>query len=200
MAAPHSPNPPHRKLRWYQFSMKTLMLFVLMASFLMSWVAVKARRIREQRAAVAMVRAMGGAILYDYQLRDYDDDKGPPPPPGPAWLRELLGQDIFADVVEVNCRDADIVRVIDRFPHVGRLDLSSSTITDDDLRRLKGLKELYGLDLSRTSVTDAGLVHLEGLGLENLDWLALRNTKVTAAGVARLKKKLHTRIIVRDGE
>jgi hypothetical protein len=195
MATPHSPNPPRRKLRWYQFSMKTLMLFVLMASFLMSWMAVKARRIQEQRAAVAMVKAAGGGILYDYQLRDYDDDKGPPPPPGPAWLRELFGQDIFGDVVDVNCRDADVVlRVIDRFPHVERLDLSWSKITDDDLRHLKGLKELYGLDLSRTNVTEAGLVHLEGL--ESLDWLALRNTKVTAAGAARLQKKLNARIIL----
>jgi hypothetical protein len=178
--------------------MRTLMLLVLLASFLMSWVAVKVRRIQGQRAAVAMIEAKGGGILYDYQLRGMNDEKGLPPP-GPAWLRELFGQDIFADVVWVTCQDADVVlRVIDRFPHVGRLDLSWSKITDDDLRRLKGLKELYGLDLSRTGVTEAGLVHLEGL--ESLNWLALRNTKVTAAGAAKLQKKLNARIILHDGE
>ncbi|MBI83284.1 MAG: hypothetical protein CMJ81_08825 [Planctomycetaceae bacterium] len=44
------------------------------------------------------------------------------------------------------------------------------------------------LRLDGTRITDAGLVHLRGL--TNLQWLGLRYTKVTPAGIARLKKEL----------
>jgi hypothetical protein len=192
-----SPPLPHRKLRWCQFSVKTLVLFVLLLSLLISWLGVKMRAVQKQRRSVDAVENVGGFVSYDYQLQEYDDDKGPPPPPGPAWLRRLFGDDIFANVVHVdciNCKESEVVvRALDGLPHVQRLNLAGSNLTDDDLRHLVGLKELYGLDLSRTTVSDGGLVHLQGL--VNLSWLVLSGTKVTDVGVARLRKELrYTRI------
>ena len=44
-----SPTP---KLRWYQFSLRSLLLFVLACSLVCSWLGVKMQRAREQKQAV----------------------------------------------------------------------------------------------------------------------------------------------------
>ena len=68
------------------------------------------------------------------------------------------------------------------------LDLSDTTVTDDDLVHLTRLKWLRVLDLTGTRVTDAGLVHLAGL--TGLLRLYLNDTRVTAAAVAELRRSL----------
>lgn len=66
------------------------------------------------------------------------------------------------------------------------ISLTGISLADEDLKRLKLLTGLRGLDLASTPVTDAGLVHLEGL--TNLRLLDLSGTKVTDAGLAGLKR------------
>jgi len=187
-----SPDPTHRKLRWRQFGMKTLMLVMLLAILAISWLAVKVRAVQQQRKAVEMIEEVGGSVCYDYQLRPYNDDAGPPPPPGPAWLRRRFGDDVFAKVVDVgctNCEDADVVlRALGGLPNVQILNLAGGKLADDNLRYLEGLTQLYGLDLSRTTITDAGLVHLRGL--HNLKWVVLSRTDVSDIGVKNLQKEL----------
>jgi hypothetical protein len=38
-----------RKRRWYQFSLRALLVFVLLVSIGMSWLAVRRQRVRRQR-------------------------------------------------------------------------------------------------------------------------------------------------------
>jgi hypothetical protein len=45
-------------------------------------------------------------------------------------------------------------------PHLERLELSDTRITDSGLGSLKGLKHLRRLDVRRTKVTDAGVEDL----------------------------------------
>ena len=66
-----------------------------------------------------------------------------PQPPGPAWLRKLLGDDLFVNVTKV--------------------DLRGSQVSDAGLKHLKGLTQLQELNLNDTKVSDAGLQHLKGL-------------------------------------
>jgi Leucine-rich repeat (LRR) protein len=68
------------------------------------------------------------------------------------------------------------------------VDLSSTTVTDAGLLRLRGLSQLQTLNLGSTAITDAGLAHLKCL--TKLQELDLSSTKVTDAGVAELKKAL----------
>ena len=42
------------------------MLLVLLASLGMSWYAVRAKKAREQKAAVEEIRKLGGMVHYDY--------------------------------------------------------------------------------------------------------------------------------------
>ena len=55
------------ELRWYQYTLRTLMLATLLACIGMSWVGVKIREARRQKQAVEAIKKSGGAVLYDYE-------------------------------------------------------------------------------------------------------------------------------------
>jgi len=74
-------------------------------------------------------------------------------------------------------------------PNLVGLYLSSSKqVSDDCLVHCKEWKKLETLHVPGTQVSDAGLLHLKEC--KNLKSLELKDTKVTAAGVADLKKAL----------
>ena len=66
------------------------------------------------------------------------------------------------------------------------LDVSRSSISDDDLSTLKyeDLPKFDGFEASATSLTGAGLKHLKGLPLKKL---GLHSAKITDAGIAHCK-------------
>ena len=72
--------------RWAQFSLGTMFVVVTVLCVLCAWLAVKVNRAHRQRDAVDAIRRLGGYAAYE--------------PAGPSWLRELLGDDFFAHVVE----------------------------------------------------------------------------------------------------
>jgi len=51
---------PRARRRWYQYSLRTLLLVMLLASVGISWFAVKMQRARKQREAVEAIRGLGG--------------------------------------------------------------------------------------------------------------------------------------------
>jgi len=59
------PKPQRRR---YQFSLRTLPVFVLLVAIGMSWFAVKMNEARKQREAVEAIVAAGGWVDYDHQL------------------------------------------------------------------------------------------------------------------------------------
>ncbi|HEY4310768.1 MAG TPA: hypothetical protein VGN12_15060 [Pirellulales bacterium] len=80
---------------------------------------------------------------------------------------------------------------IGRMEHLEQLGLRNTQITDDGLHNLTALTNLFHLNLCDTAVSDAGLKILVGLPDQKpVDhhslWLA--GSKVTASGVAELKK------------
>ena len=105
-------------------------------------------------------------------------------PPVPTWLRSLLGDAFFSNVVSVTVSDdfsAGLFPTTEAEPE----DRGSGNPTDTLLESLKALKQLRKLQLAQTNVTDVGLAHIKGLtGLEELD---LRDTKITDAGLVYLK-------------
>ena len=153
------PEAPARKLRWFQYSVRSLLLFMLLVSLGMSWVAVKIDRARRQERAVEEIEKLGGYVMYDYVFQGGV-------PPGPAWLRSLWGENILATVVVVN--------------------FDCSRVSEAGLEHLKGLTKLEGLVLNNTEASDAWLKHLEGL--TRLQGLWLHHTRVTDAGLEHLKR------------
>jgi hypothetical protein len=175
--------------RWFHYSLRTLLLFVAIASAGFGWLGMKVRAKQREREAVKAIDNSAGYFAYGYQL-DAGRNRVAPVPPGPAWLRKLVGDDFFADVEVIGCghrqlsdKDLSHLRVL---PGVKELELGGCELTDAGLAQIEGLSRLKNLWLYHTLITDTGLVHLEGLtSLESLD---LRYTKVTDAGLSHLHK------------
>jgi hypothetical protein len=192
--ATSQPEAPARKLRWFQYSLRSLMLLVLVVSLGMSWFAVKMKRAREQEKAVEEITRLGWSVAYDYQLDKRGGWVSGAVPPGPAWVWNLLGEKegffatvVFVDLSSCSVTDAGLEH-LKGLTQLRTLILDSTKVTDAGLEHLKGLTQLQELYLEQTQVTDAGLEHLEGL--TQLHYVELLYTRVTDKGVKRLQHAL----------
>jgi hypothetical protein len=170
------------KRRWFRFSLRTLLVFITIASVGFGWLGYKVRQANRQRIAVQSLRDLQAAVLYDHVLG------GSQAPPGPPWLRNLLGYDFFAKATYVrlfraDCEEEAMV-YLRQLPHLENLDFGTR-LTDSGLSNIRSLSNLQFLSLNNTEVTDAGLVHLRGLKIWSL---RLDNTKITDAGLTHLKE------------
>ncbi len=170
--------------RWqFQFSIRSLLVLVVAVAVPCSWLAVEMKWAGKQTEVVNEIKHVNGSEMvddtpyprgsmkYDWE---FDADGGPLPnaqPPGPIWLRNLLGEDFFGTVVEVDFGN-DVFDIY-------------AAVTDATLERFKGLTQLRKLNLSYTHITDAGLGHLRSL--TSLKSLLLSNTQVTDKGLEYLK-------------
>lgn len=123
------------------------------------------------------IGSMGGQVIYDSPFRRRLHNK-PVGLAAPEWLRSLLGQDFFDDIVEV--------------------DFNYGHVTDDGLVHVRGLHRLRWISLFNSQVTDKSLVHL--YGLTDLETVVLRGTSVSKDGEERLKEALPNVQVVREWE
>ena len=204
------PDSPKRKHRWYQFSLRALLIVTMVVAVGSGWLGRKIERKRIERDAIAGIEALGGSVWYDYQQGQFSE------PSGPGWLRGLLGDDFFGEVVKAHLvgnmigdaglanvkglprletlelsgayvNEAGVAKIKD-LTELESLDLSTTNVTDVELANIKDLPRLRSLDLSSTNVTDPGLANLKGLN--QLRVLKLKYTKVTDAGVKGLQQAL----------
>jgi hypothetical protein len=109
----------------------------------LGWFAWKLERLRAQREAIQAIESLGGSAVYDLVYSDVPlDASGEIVWPGPAWLRQVLGDDAFVHVVDVR--------------------LAGIEVTASHLKCLEGLPRCRLLDLSSAKITDAALVALSG--------------------------------------
>ena len=151
--------------RFLRFSVRGLILIVIVLGAGLGWIV---RQAHIQRDAVAAIRKAGGTVSYDWEWKDGKSIRGGKPW-APRWLVDLIGTDYFGHVAVVDCRGA-------------------STATDATLAHVGPLTRLQWLSVYHASVSDAGLVHLKGL--TNLSFLQLAGTQVTDAGMNELKRSL----------
>ncbi len=86
---------------------------------------------------------------------------------------------------------------LDKFPNLARIHLQNSTVTDDMLKPLGGLKNLEFLNLYGTSITDVGLSILASS--KNLRVLYLWQTKISEKGIAAFRAK-NKKVVINNGE
>jgi len=55
--------------RWFQFSLKGLMLLLVVVAVPCGWLKWKMVRKAKERAAVAEIEGVGGTVQYDWQLK-----------------------------------------------------------------------------------------------------------------------------------
>ena len=87
---------PKPKRRWYQFRMRTLLVFVTLCAVACGWFVAKMQRARKQEEAIKAIREAGGYIQYRYGWFATGSAKERNRQPGPAWMVKLLGFDFFA--------------------------------------------------------------------------------------------------------
>ena len=210
---PIKAEPPKRKRRWLQFSLRTLLLLTLICAVAASWVAHRRDKKRGERDTVAAIRKVGALVYYDSEVEEKDlagRIVNPAGPRGPEWVRELVGNDFFDDPMCVafnNPIPSQAIKVRDSaevtLPLVGELSelkwlfLDSSNVTDTGLESLKRLRRLRWLSLEDANITDAGLPHLAEL--RKLEHLTLSGTKVTDAGLAHLAELKKLEFLKLDG-
>lgn len=97
---------------------------------------------------------------------------------GPAWVIKLPGAKITDE----------LVALIPSIGNIAELDLSNSTITDEQLLKLdseKAGRYVLTLDLSGTPISDSGFGGLKNFYV--MQKATLKGSKVTSAGVDRFK-------------
>ncbi len=158
----------------FQFSIRSLLLLTVVIAIPFSWLAVARQEARKQREVVEWIEKAGGRV-YAW--------------PEPDWLRELLVEDVFTSVTEVDFANSEIgdagLEHLEGLPQLQVLYLTDTKVSDAGMEHLKQLPQLQVLGLGGTKVTDAGLKHLKEVA--QLGWLDLRSTKVSDAGLVHLK-------------
>jgi hypothetical protein len=122
------PVAPNFKRGWFQYSLRTLLVVMLLASIGMSWVAVRMRRAKLEREAVEAIRAAGGIVLYAHEAAV--PRNAPPDLPGPAWLRAIVGDDFFKKPYKVSFEEATDAKLelVARLPRLRDLRLHGTEI------------------------------------------------------------------------
>jgi hypothetical protein len=182
--------PPRRRRRWFSLSLRTLMILVLVVGGFMGW---KARRASLQRRAVARIQYLRGSVTYDWGFNSPVTSE----PHGPAWLRKILGDEYFQEVVAVTLPvrargtppimpsldpDGSKVREI---AEENRLDIEAEkALRNDDLACLEGLDQIEFLTLGIGTVLKSdGLARLGRLSC--LKFLTIAEP-LTDEGVAQI--------------
>src|SRR5947209_1562003 len=167
-----------RYRRWYQISLRSLLVFTAFVAVGCCWLENKIGRKRREREAVEAILKLGGRVTYDYQT---EKQAGPR---GPGWLRGVIGENFFCEVDVVLLRanskigDGDLA-LVKEFPHLHSLSLRGTGVGDAGIVNLKSLSELQFLALGETNVTDAGLEAVACL--RQLQSLSLSLTNVSDA-------------------
>jgi Leucine-rich repeat (LRR) protein len=218
-AEPPKADRPKRKRRWFQFSLRSLLLLTLLVGIGMAiWIVpIKTRAERQKRAIEAIVND-GGLVTYDYEENQPANRSGDVKnePPGPGWLRKLLGDDYFANVVTVRPRTDAGMRELSGLNHLRGLirpyndrftsmnskgqrisHIDATQITDLGLKQLRELNELQYVDLSDTGITDAGLDSFKDKS--QLQMLNLSGDQITDAGLKDLHGSSQLKKLVLKG-
>jgi len=101
---PEPPNNPSTepKRRWYQYSLRSLLIIMVLLCFLFALAGVKIREAEKQKEIVEWVEENGGMVYYDFQFDATGTAIPNAQPPGPDWSRNLMGIDFFCNVEEVS--------------------------------------------------------------------------------------------------
>ena len=126
--------------RWLQFSLRTLMVLVLVLGCGMGWFAYELQQAQRQRDAVEAIRNLGGIVAYDYQVSASRLRRMPPP----EWARRLVGDDFLANVVLVDSHSRRSVSERDHLQvlHVLPQAQSSAPRHAANLRRSRGWRSM----------------------------------------------------------
>lgn len=169
--------------------------FIVAGSFFV-WHHQLRRHADEQEALMRSIAHLGGRFSLDADFLD------PPEYGPPRWLKQLVGERLFAHVVSVNLGttavDDLLLERLGMLRHLQSLGVWQTHISDAGVTALARLAELETLDLSETDITDDGLRRLAWL--PRMRTLVIGSSRLTDEGLTHLKKfsKLEMLCVVGD--
>jgi hypothetical protein len=176
------------KRRFLRFSLRTLLVSVVVLSVPLGWFAMQIERARRQREAVRAIVEVGGTVTYTLRADEPELWAGCEKEPIPTWLP---GRVCEVTVHGRDFRDNDMERLVAHLvnlPNLRVLCVNRTQITDDGLKHLAVLNTLEKLNLNDTKITDEQLMCLSQL--TDLEVLSIGGTQVTEEGIERLQQAL----------
>lgn len=200
-----------RTVRWLQFSLRTLLLSVLLVAGVLSWWRMNHIRSQEEDNAVA--------VLNRFIAKVRVADNSTPPMvrnlAGPDWLRSLLTFTVprtFDRIIALDCNGAfgrepvaitrdssgclrvetesigpKEITALNKLKSLRILSVAANAdVTDHSIETLRNLHHLEVLNLGNTGITDEGLRHLDSFPA--LRTLFVFNTGITDRGLAALTR------------
>jgi len=169
---------------WLRFSLRSLVLLLTIACI---GLAVVFNQCRRQRRAVEAIVKAGGSV-------DFVKQGESPPPPKPAWLRSIVGEELFRTPVRVVIKgegidDALLAEHLRGVRGAKILIIKSDLVTDKAMSNIGELRKLNWLVIDCVQITDKGLASLPSI--DEFEVFVLKCPRVTDAGmthVAALKK------------
>jgi len=167
----------------FQYSIRSALVFITVVGVLLAIRQSAVRKYESQRRAANRLFAAGAVFTVD--------------PIRPAPLRWLVADSRLGPVTTVRleeCSDpGDSLGALADLPDLECLYMPNSTVRDDDLRHIAGLKKLRRLALWRTGITARGIRHLEDL--ENLELLYLFQLPITGVGFGKVRETCRLRYV-----
>ena len=152
------------------------------------------KRLQDRRRALAIIRASGGMVHFDYEFSSEDELVSNPRSPVPKFLRWAADDDLVCEPVAIEFHSKQLwvplspacLESLRSLTALRSLDFGGFEPSDKGLARLDTLVNLRRLDLSDTHVSNAGFEALKPL--TNLRSLNLSGTFITAEGLLQLNR------------
>ena len=144
--------------RFTRISLRTLLILITVFAV---WLAVQVNRAHRQREAVAWVEANVGMVQYDWQYDENDRLIVDAESPTPKWLRDLVGDEYFQDVIiAVLGNEVSDLTPLENLTKLKVLWLINTHITDAQVKQLQ--QALPNCEITR--------ILLEGMTGEEGNW------------------------------
>jgi hypothetical protein len=189
-------DPPKRKRRWFQFSLRTLLVVMAILAVGCAWVAGKIEQSRREREATRHFLALGAVILQDQQpmlsrLWPFGEQMVTTGVlVGNKEYYLTFGTARFAESMEARIRqptDSDLRRLKD-LPGLETLRVTSQFVTDNGIAELVSIKSLRRLEICAPLVSNSAVVQIAQM--VDLADLNLVGTAMTPSGIGNLRQLL----------
>jgi hypothetical protein len=168
---------PKRKRRWFQFSLRTLLVFVTGAAIICGWYAAKIHHAVDEDALIDAAQKIEGRVEVAYS--------------GPDWMgfiyprrlrRHVIG--LSFDLSSGDCRQEDLRLCLAGFPELQWLDFGPISIDEAGLRYVGRMDQLSRLIMTDSTLTEGGAAQLARL--PNLQELNLSGCYIDNSAIRKL--------------
>lgn len=177
----------------FRYRLRTLLAITTLAAIGLAGFKAFVEPFRMQRRAAEKLAALGAFI--EFRPADF------------GWFQSLIDEQHIQHVVTVKLEHSrfkphELAPLAD-LPHLERLYLAATPLTDDGLRYIASLRRLKRISLWNTRISDRGVRHLSGLS--SLEVLDIHHTRLTEAalqhfrGHPNLRRLMHSIPVGDDG-